>query len=296
MKTTWITLLLLPMTLCAQRIELRVQTGHTGFPKSMALSQDGKWMASAGSDKLIKIWHVATGREVKSFFHETLIGPSVVSLGFNRKYMASASLYEVKLWDLENNAEVESFACPIFVNQSTAFSAFKAIELSPVANILAVGNYEENGTIGLVEVPSGKLIKKLKGHIDYVLSLDFSPDGKNLVSGGLDKVVRVWNVEKGKEVHQLRKHQDPVYAVDYGNNNLIASCSMYNNITLWDGATGEEKISFKGGDKNLTANHVQISPDGNFLLSCDDTNYHLRNISKVIEQLSISTFMKDVPV
>ena len=292
MKIFFTTLLFLPIALCAQPIELRVQTGHTGFAKSMALSQDGKWLASAGTDKLIKIWDVRTGRELKSFFHETLIQPLIVSIGMNRKYLATASVYEVRLWDLENNIEVENFSCPLFINQSMAF---KGIALSPVANILAVGNYEETGVIGLVDVPSGKLIKKLTGHVDYVLSLDFSADGKNLVSGGLDKVVRVWDVAKGKEVHQLRKHQDAVYAVDYGSNNVIASCSMYNNITLWDGASGEEKISFKGADKDLTANHVQLSPDGNFLLSCDDRNYRLWDISKGIELLSISTFMKEFP-
>ncbi len=284
--------LLLPFSLFAQQIELRVQTGHTGFAKSMSLSQDGKWLASAGTDKLIKIWDMATGREIKSFVHETLIQPLVVTMGFNRKYMATASVYEVRLWDLENNIEVDDFSCPLFINQSVAF---KAIALSPVANILAVGNYEANGMIGLVEVPSGKLIKKLNAHVDHVLSLDFSPDGKNLVSGGLDKVVRVWDVAKGKEIHQMRKHQDAVYAVDYGSNNVIASCSMYNNITLWDAASGTEKISFKGAGKDLTANHVQISPDGNFLLSCDDRNYRLWDISKGTELLSISTFIKEFP-
>ena len=285
-------LLFVPLSLFAQQIELRVQTGHTGFAKSMSLSQDGKWMATAGTDKLIKVWDMATGREIKSFVHETLIQPMVVSMGYNRKYMATASVYEVRLWDLDNNIEVENFSCPLFINQA---APFKALAFSPVAHVLAVGNYDENGVIGLVEVPSGKLIKKLSGHVDYVLSLDFSPDGKNLVSGGLDKVVRVWDIAKGKETHQLRKHQDPVFSVDYGSNNVIASSSMYNNITLWNGASGEENVSFKGAGKDLIANHVQISPDGKSLLSCDDRNYRLWDISKGVELLSISTFMKEYP-
>ena len=234
----------LPLIVGAQAVELRVQTGHTGFPKSMTLSQDGKWMASAGTDKLIKIWDVATGRELRSFFHETLLYPTVVSIGAERKYMVSASLYEVKLWDLEKSKELDNFSCPLVINQSAASFSYKAVALSPTANVLAVGNYEETGTIGLLEVPSGKLIKKLKGHIDYLLSLDFSPDGKKIVSGGLDKIVRVWDVEKGKEIHKLNKHMDPVFSVDYGNNDLIATSSMYNNITLWDGVSGLEKRSF----------------------------------------------------
>ncbi len=294
MKIAFIALLCLPVVLCAQPIELRVQTGHTGYPRSMVLSQDGKWMASAGTDKLIKIWDVGTGREIKSFFHETLISPTVVSIGVDRKYMASASAHEVRLWDLTNNVEVTDFSCPIVILQAGTYN-YKALALSPVSNVLAVGNYEEVGMIGLLEVPSGKVIKKLKGHADFLLSLDFSPDGKNMVSGGMDKIVRVWDVEKGKEIHKLSKHQDPVFSVDYGNNNLIASCSMYNNITLWDGASGLEKVSFKGSQKDLTANHVQLSPDGNFLISCDDSNYRLWDIQKGVQQLSISTFVKEYP-
>ena len=295
MKIRWIILLFLPLILGAQEVELRVQTGHTGFPKGMTLSQDGRWMASAGTDKLIKIWDVPTGRELRSFFHETLLYPTVVSIGVQRKYMVSASLYEVKLWDLEKNIELDNFSCPLVINQSTASFSYKAVALSPTVNVLAVGNYEETGTIGLLEVPSGKLIKKLKGHIDYLLSLDFSPDGKKIVSGGLDKIVRVWDVERGKEIHKLNKHMDPVFSVDYGNNDLIATSSMYNNITLWDGVSGLEKRSFKGPDKSLSANHVQISLDGKFLISCDDTNYHLWDISNGKLQRSISTFMKEFP-
>ncbi len=293
MKFCWIAFFLLPFASMAQPVELRVQTGHTGFPRSMALSSDGKWMASAGTDKLIKIWDLSTGRELKSFFHETLLGPTVVSIGAERKYMASASSHEVKLWDLQTNDELE-FACPMVVMQAIGYT-YKALALSPTAQVLAVGNYEELGTIGILEVPSGKLLKKLKGHTDFVLSLDFSPDGKNIVSGGMDKIVRIWDIEKGKESRQLVKHLDPVFSVDYGNSGLVASSSMYNNITLWDGASGQEKVSFKGSDKSIPANHVQISPDGRFLLSCDDATYRLWDIAKGAQVWSLPGAIAEFP-
>ena len=40
----------------------------------------------------------------------------------------------------------------------------------------------------------------LAGHSDRVLSVDFSPDGKHLVSGSIDKLVKIWNAETGAEV------------------------------------------------------------------------------------------------
>ena len=38
------------------------------------------------------------------------------------------------------------------------------------------------------------------GHTDYVLSVDFSPDGKLCVSGSHDNLVKIWNTETGAEV------------------------------------------------------------------------------------------------
>ena len=40
----------------------------------------------------------------------------------------------------------------------------------------------------------------LAGHSDFVMSVDFSPDGKYLASGSQDKLVKIWNAETGAEV------------------------------------------------------------------------------------------------
>ena len=40
----------------------------------------------------------------------------------------------------------------------------------------------------------------LAGHSDLVSSVDFSPDGKHVVSGSHDKLVKIWNAETGAEV------------------------------------------------------------------------------------------------
>ena len=43
----------------------------------------------------------------------------------------------------------------------------------------------------------------LSGHSDCVFSVDFSPDGKHLVSGSKDNRVKIWDTETGAEVRKL---------------------------------------------------------------------------------------------
>src|SRR5215813_6946252 len=47
---------------------LVLQTGHTGIVNAMALSSDGRWLASGGSDDAVKIWDTETGLELRSLY------------------------------------------------------------------------------------------------------------------------------------------------------------------------------------------------------------------------------------
>ena len=46
--------------------EVVLTTGHTDMVQSMAISSNGKYMATAGNNKVIKIWDVPTGREFRT--------------------------------------------------------------------------------------------------------------------------------------------------------------------------------------------------------------------------------------
>ncbi len=53
----------------------------------------------------------------------------------------------------------------------------------------------------------------LKGHKDKVFSVCFSPDGKRIVSGGVDGMVKVWDSVKGEEILCVKGHSDRVVSV-----------------------------------------------------------------------------------
>ena len=78
--------------------------------------------------------------------------------------------------------------------------------------------------------------KPLQGHTDSVLSVTFSSDGRNIVSGSWDKTIRVWNAQTGGQVGKpLQGHTSPVRSVAFSlDGRHIVSGSHDKTIRVWD--------------------------------------------------------------
>lgn len=94
---------------------------------------------------------------------------------------------------------------------------------------LITGTFD--GAINVWDIETGKLVRKLTGHLQSVSSLKF--DNTKLISGSLDKTVRVWNYRTGDCVCTFRGHEDKVLCLDF-DQQLIASGSADQNIKVWN--------------------------------------------------------------
>ena len=120
---------------------------------------------------------------------------------------------------------------------------------------------------------------RLEGHGSYVHSVNFSCDGKTLVSGSDDKTIKLWNVETGQKLHTLKGHGGPVYSVNFSpdEGKTLVSGSDDKNIKLWNVETGQEIRTLKG--HGGTVYSVNFSPDGKTLVSgSDDKTIKLWNV------------------
>ncbi len=141
------------------------------------------------------------------------------------------------------------------------------LSYSPDGKILAIASYKE---VVVVDLDSGKTLRKLAGFPEQVASVAFSPDGKKLAaSGGVpgrQGEVRIWETEKWGEIQVLKGHSDTILGIAWRpKSNQLATCSLDKLILIWDVDAGKPIHTIKSHADIVNA--VTYSPDGTKIAS-----------------------------
>ncbi|MFT3891960.1 MAG: WD40 repeat domain-containing protein [Anaerolineales bacterium] len=87
-----------------------------------------------------------------------------------------------------------------------------AFALSPVGNLIALGDFE--GNIQIRDIDTGVGLRKIEAHKDRIYSLAFSPDGQLLASSAQDCNIKLWDVATGKFQHYFEETRVSPYEFD----------------------------------------------------------------------------------
>ncbi|QLE56224.1 trypsin-like peptidase domain-containing protein [Nostoc sp. TCL26-01] len=230
--------------------------GHSNWVKSVAISPDGRTLASGSYDNTIKIWNIATGEEIRTLNGHSYDVWSVAISPDGRTLASGSNDRTIKIWNIATGEEIRTLKG----HSDWVWS----VAISLDGRTLASGSRDE--TIKIWNIATGQEIRTLKGVFSWVRSVAISPDGRTLASGSDDRTIKIWNIATGQEIRTLNSHSGSVYSVAISpDGRTLASGSSDKTIKIWNIATGQE-IRTLNGHSNWV-NSVAFSPDGRTLAS-----------------------------
>jgi RNA polymerase sigma factor (sigma-70 family) len=223
-------------------------------------------------------------------------GESVLFTADGRRLISRDGGRGARLWEVSTGRPLGHLSLP--GNERVG-----PIALSPDGQTLAAGG--SDGAIHLLDLRTGKAVRRLVGHPEDVSSLAFSPDGKRLASGrhfdyprrhGQDNPIQFWDVATGKELRLLTGHKDTVLSVAFSpdGKTLASGAERYDpTLRLWDVATGHELFALKGHGGELWS--VACSPDGKTVATGSmDKSIRLWDVATGQERLRLTGHRADV--
>jgi len=217
-----------------------------------AISSDGRFVAYGTKSGAIRIHAIGESRnDVELAGHEKPI--MHLQWSTNGQWLVSFDTDNiVQLWDVASGRTRIKYA---------AKHAIKSVAFSKDTSIVAMGDTQ--GVIHLFST-AGNTERTLEGHAADVNALAFLPDG-NLVSGGHDHTLRIWDLATGKARSLDASGLGIIQVMVSQDGTTLYSLGGESNIRRWNVDTGHALPIMRGHDEKVI--RIDLSPDGSRLIS-----------------------------
>jgi WD40 repeat protein len=246
----------LPYWAYRRRSALRTLRGHTHIVTCLAISPDGKMLASGGGDNTVRLWSMPGGMALQSLKGHT---DEVYCLAISpdgQLLVSGSGDNTLRLWNLPDGATLKTL--------KDYTDDVRCLAISPNGQVLVSGSGDN--MVRLWSLPDGEMLHTLEGHSDSISCLAISPDGRVLASGSDDHTIRLWSLPEGIFLHSLEGHIAGVRCLAISpDGRVLASGSDDHTIRLWSLPDGVALKALRGHTAEVSC--LTISPNGRVLAS-----------------------------
>src|SRR5690349_19766022 len=155
--------LLIALALIAQDANVTTLSGHSADVTQLAVSPDGKLLASSGADFVIRIWDLAAGKEATTI-SGLKMAPEALAFGRDGKFIAAGLHSKIQVWEIASGTGVSSV--------ETRFSPIERLAFARDGKTLLAGG--PNGQVEVYDFTESQMLRTFKAGR---LMPEFSADG-----------------------------------------------------------------------------------------------------------------------
>jgi WD40 repeat protein len=252
----------------------RTFKGHSDRLSAMAISVDGRYLATADVSGITKVWNVQTGGQTLVLPRQAQ-RPKSLAFSPDAKWLVSTDdTSEARLWDSRSGKQLPSVVSPD--------ANFTEADFFPDGQRLLTAT--GSGQLQVWNLRTRRMITILSGHTALVLAIAFSPDGRMLATGSYDRTVKIWSATTVRLLRTIKGHGRAVNSVAWSSDgSRLITGSADATIKIWDVSAKEEPILPAEKVKAYFATTFTSSGDLLALGITLDNHVKLWNLSEGIE-------------
>ncbi|WP_169978550.1 protein kinase domain-containing protein [Tautonia rosea] len=234
--------------------------GHEDEAWAVAFSPDGRWLATGADEpddpRPLRLWEVATGHEALGWkAHPSTV--SALAFSPDSRLLASSALRE------DANLRVWEAATGRLVADVPGHSAkVRTVGFSPDGRLLISASDDGTARVWDTSTWACRLVLEGQATPGRVIAAVL-PDGETIATASLDRRLRLWNADEGRELRSIELPFEPLAMATSPDGSTLAVASNDGHLLLVDPSTGELVRTIRDLDGELRA--VAFSPDGSLV-------------------------------